>query len=186
MRLGGGHRKARQPEHGHRPFQIIPRPQRSAAHQLSRTSAQLREPVDRLRREFERDTGMARAQRDLHHGGHLQTPELFVETECGTHSHKCFRRRNDGDRQTGRRGSQSLAYRAFPRRGTRASRRRTANEPSNDVTDEMIDEGEEVVEPPEETEYDEDLADLAKSVNEYKNARKEMERRAARKKDMQM
>ena len=50
----------------------------------------------------------------------------------------------------------------------------------------MIDEGEEVVEPPEETEYDEDLADLAKSVNEYKNARKEMERRAARKKDMQM
>ncbi len=79
-----------------------------------------------------------------------------------------------------------------------------SDEPSNDVTDETIDEDEEVVEPPEETEYDEDLADLAKSVNEYKNARKEMERlgftdydeyldyleymekRAARKKDMQM
>ena len=79
-----------------------------------------------------------------------------------------------------------------------------SDEPSNDVTDEMIDEDEEVIEPPEETEYDEDLADLAKSVNEYKNVRKEMERlgfadydeyldyleymerRAARKKDMQM
>ena len=77
------------------------------------------------------------------------------------------------------------------------------NAPSNDVTDEMIDEDEEVVEPPKDTEY-EDLADLAKSVNEYKNARKEMERlgftdydeyldyleymekRAARKKDMQI
>ena len=80
----------------------------------------------------------------------------------------------------------------------------SSDEPSNDVMDEMIDEDKEVVEPPEETKYDEDLADLAESPKEYKNAKKEMkrlgftdydeyldyleymEKRAARKKDMQM
>lgn len=54
-----------------------------------------------------------------------------------------------------------------------------SNEPSEaveSVTDEMIDNGEEVIELPAETSLDEDLDALEQSVNEYKKAKAEMQR----------
>ena len=108
---------------------------------------------------------MVRSFRYLNDSRHLQSFELFFKIERGEHAYKRFRRRNYEFGNSGRRRSERITYGSISRCGTRASR-----------TDEIIDDGEEVIETPNKTSLDEDLDALEQSVNEYKRAKVEMQR----------